>query len=264
MNQYNIEKYSGKNINKFIDTPFIPGAPVTLAAMSDRYPKLSDAIRSYGISVVPVTSYKCNTANPESSHADMQILPVGGRKAALIKNNDKLNDVLLDFGFERVFVEEIPESFAYPECTRLNFAILGRNIIGNFKHLNENNLELFNRFNKIPVRQGYAKCSTAIVTQNSVITSDCSIHKACLQNGIDCLKISEGHISLCSRYGGFIGGACFLIDSKTLAFTGNIKSHPDYINIKSFCSNYGVSLLSLTNDALCDVGGIVPLMQSDG
>lgn len=263
MNKYKVEKYHDKNIYKFIDIPFIPDAPVTLVAMSDKFSKLSDAIRSYGITVIPVTSYKGNTANPESSHADMQILPLGREKTVLIKNNDKLNNILLDSGFERTFVEEIPESFAYPECTRLNFAIVGKNIVGNFKHCDENTLKLFDSFNKISVKQGYAKCSTAIVTKNSVITSDCSIHKACLASGIDCLKISEGHISLCSRYGGFIGGACFLIDSKMLAFTGNIKSHPDYINIKSFCLNYGVSLVSLTKDTLYDVGGIVPLMQSD-
>lgn len=261
MKYYKISNYHDKKVEKFINTPFIPTSYVTLAAMSDKYPNLIATVENYGIRVIPVSSYKDNTANVEASHADMQILPLGGRKLALIENNDKLNSQLLDLGFEPVFVGEIPESFQYPECVRLNFALAGRNVIGCFKYCDGNILSLLESFNKISVKQGYAKCSVAIVSQNAVITSDSAIHKACLSNGIDSLKICEGNISLCERYGGFIGGACFLLESGTLAFTGDIKAHPDYIKIKSFCLNYGVSLLSLTSDTLCDVGGIVPLMQ---
>lgn len=195
----------------------------------------------------------------------MQILHLGDNRIALLSGNDEFNDKIknefsnhhLDITFTKGKITE----FKYPDCVKLNFALVGNNSIGCFKYCDENILKALESYKKINVSQGYAKCSTAIVGENAIITSDVSIYKTAQLYGIDCLKISEGNIYLCERYGGFIGGTCCLIDKNTLAFTGDIKRHPDYIEIKAFCSNYGVNLLSLTDNILCDVGGIVPLLQ---
>lgn len=182
----------------------------------------------------------------------------------VLKNNAVLNSEIIRYGFAVIDTEsDIYDAFKYPQCVKLNCTIIGNNIIGNFKYMDRKVKSLLPNCNFINVNQGYAKCSTAIVSDNAVITSDVSIYNAAKENKIDCLKISEGHISLCDKYHGFIGGTCFKIDKNTLAFTGDITLHPDYINIKAFCKNYGVNLLSLTKMKLTDIGGIIPLKITD-
>ena len=41
--------------------------------------------------------------------------------------------------------------------------------------------------------QSYAKCSSAVVGENAIITSDESIYRVCIENKIDVLKISVGY-----------------------------------------------------------------------
>lgn len=56
---------------------------------------------------------------------------------------------------------------------------------------------------------------------------------------------------------GFIGGASGLINKNLLCFNGDIKTHPDYENINSFCKNVGVEVYSLNKGMLKDIGSII-------
>lgn len=257
--------FINKLVDKFIDKASLPTEKVTLAAVSASYPKIIEALNLLGIRTILTEPYKNNINNPESTHADMQILHLGYDRIVLLcknnKFNDKLNCEFINKKADIIYTSSPIKDFKYPQCVKLNIALVGNNAIGCFKYCDEAVLKALDGYNLINVNQGYAKCSTAIVNDNAIITSDNSISTASKKSGIDCLKISEGYIYLCEKYSGFIGGACFMIDKNTLAFTGDISCHPDYISIKTFCANYGINLLSLTNDILCDVGGIVPLMQ---
>ena len=228
------------------------------AVVSGQYPEFVTALKDFDFNIIEVCSYKDNINNPESFHADMQILNIKDN-VILIKNNDYLNKQFINStSKEIIFTDEPITKFTYPKCVKLNIAIVGNYAIGNFKYTDNSVITVLGKYhyNLINVRQGYAKCSTAIVGDGAVITSDTSIFRA-VQGKIDCLKIKEGYISLCEKYGGFIGGSSFLLDKSTLAFTGDITAHPDYINIKSFCRNHGVDVLSLSKAPLCDVGGVV-------
>lgn len=246
----------------FISAPFLPKNSVTLAAVSCQNQSAIKALKESGIEAIKVYPYKNLTANPEAAHADMQLLPIGGSSIIALKGNDVLNNVLADNGFEvRLTSSEIID-FKYPNCVKLNCAVVGNSIICNERYIDETVRNEFSGKSVINVSQGYAKCSTAIVAENAVITSDDSVYKAAVRNKIDCLKITEGHIELCERYHGFIGGACFKAEKGILAFIGDIRTHPDYINIKSFCLNYGVNILSLMSGNLTDIGGVVPLKEA--
>lgn len=235
-----------------------------LAIVSGECPEVRAALSDCGLEVIEVIPYGNNRENPEAVHADMQVLRIG-QKIVLLKDNDELNnriiDRIRDNTYEIFYTDSKIENFVYPECVKLNIALVGKNAIGNFRYADSavSNILSRSEYTAINVKQGYAKCSTAVVEDNAVITSDSSVYKSAIENGIDCLKISQGHIELCERYGGFIGGACFLLDKSTLAFTGDITDHPDYINIKGFCLNYGVRLFSLVHAPLLDVGGVVLL-----
>lgn len=227
-----------------------------LAAVSYKYTKIIRSIESLGIDTVSVPPYMGLYDNPESSHADMQLLRVDNTLIMLSGNDILNNNIIGETTLNTIFAESIGKEFSYPRCVKLNIAVFGRTAIGNFKYTDKTVLNTLNDFRLINVNQGYAKCSTAIVSDNAVITSDESIYKVCTENNIDCLKINSGHIELCEKYGGFIGGCCFLYDG-ALMFTGKIENHPDFDSIRSFCANYSVQTYSLTNDTLSDVGGVV-------
>ena len=232
------------------------------AVISGEFPEFVTILKHLDFEVIKTRPYKNNFDNPESSHADMQALNIDNKAVILLKDNIYLNSQIIDktknSSIEFIFTEKAFDEFKYPECVKLNIAIVGHYAICNFKYSDKaviNTLKKYN-YELINVNQGYAKCSVSVVGDEAVITSDNSIFRA-VQGKIDCLKIQEGHIYLCEKYGGFIGGSSFLSDKSTLAFTGDITAHPDYINIKSFCRNHGVDVMSLSKSPLCDVGGVV-------
>ena len=112
------------------------------------------------------------------------------------------------------------------------------------EELKRKNIKLIN------VNQGYAKCSSA-VCKEGIITADESIYSACVECGIDVLRITPGHIELSGYDYGFIGGASGLIDGK-VTFFGDISKHPDHSKIKEFC-NFDY----FGNFPLTDVGTIM-------
>ena len=226
------------------------------AAVSYRYKGIIQILSSMGLEVIEVPSYNEETENYESSHADMQILKVDN-VLFLLKDNDKFNDKIIDKTCDIIkYTDKSISKFVYPDCVKLNMAVIGRKIIANTHYIDHSIVNAFPDYDLIHVSQGYAKCSSAIVSDKAVITSDESIYKACISNNIDCLRIQPGYISLCERYGGFIGGSCFQLND-ILYFTGNLEPHPDYESIKAFCLNYSVHVRSLANSPLTDVGGVV-------
>ena len=110
----------------------------------------------------------------------------------------------------------------------------------------------------INVKQGYAKCSCAAVSDHAIITADNGIIRSLEDNPIDVLSIGKGSIRLDGADTGFIGGASgYDKDRKTLYFCGNIKEHPDYNSIKRFCNEQDTQIVSLNDDHLTDIGGII-------
>ena len=118
----------------------------------------------------------------------------------------------------------------------------------------ENGIEI------VDVKQGYTRCSTAVIGKNSAITADSTIYNALTKNGIDVLKIDSGSIRLDGYDYGFIGGACTMIDDGTVAFFGDIKTHPNFRKIERFCIIHNVRIINLAeNKPLTDVGGAVKI-----
>jgi hypothetical protein len=129
-------------------------------------------------------------------------------------------------------ITELPYSISspYPNDVRLNALILGDNAIVNQLTIGKEILDyiISKNYRIISVKQGYAKCSTVVIDENSIITSDNGIARAAEQAGIEVLKITEGFIRLKDFEYGFIGGACGKISKNKIAFCGRIQDHPDY------------------------------------
>ena len=94
------------------------------------------------------------------------------------------------------------------------------------------------------------------------ITADKNISNTAIKNNIDVLLIENKGIILKGYNEGFIGGATGLIENNLLAVNGNIKLHKDYIRIKQFCREYGVDIVSLSDEPICDIGSIIRLENS--
>ena len=217
-----------------------------------------NALARYGFRPVKVKPYRGQIGNPESTHADMQILTVNNT-VVLLRNNTEFNSRVLPLLNDKrvVYTEKEISEFKYPDCIKLNVLIVGNNAVLNLAHADRNVIQTLDGYDLINVNQGYAKCCCAVVDDHSIITSDESICKAASDNNIDCLKITSGFIELCDKYYGFIGGCSFKSDNDTLVFTGDITAHPDFDRIHNFCRERCVRIHSLIDKPLYDVGGII-------
>lgn len=106
-------------------------------------------------------------------------------------------------------------------------------------------------------RQGYVKCSVAVVDSESYITADKGIYAQLAALKKNVLLIEPYNIGLSGYSYGFIGGASGMIKPDTLAFFGDIRTHGSYENIKAFLDNIGINMLSLCEGELYDYGGMI-------
>ena len=245
---------------RYVAEPNIPEAEITSAALC-RKSKAFDAISSMGIAVVPVLETD-KLSGATASHADLQLLHLGGNKIIDASCCDETKDMLKSLEFE-VKIAQKELSDGYPNDCVLNALIIGSRIICSGKVMDP----LIGSFAKetgrevLNVKQGYARCSCAVINKNAVITADAGICDAAKAAGMDVLLIHAGYIELEGYDTGFIGGCCGLIAPDVLATTGNITEHIDGENMRAFARNYGVYIEPLSPGTLIDVGGIIPLTE---
>lgn len=244
---------------QFLETPNLPEADVCLAAVSGTYGVFVHALEKMGVKVIPVCS---NGKLHESvkDHADLMIHHLGGNQVFIAANEPALKSAMQKFGF---CVMELTSQVLspYPNDVKLNSARLGKKLIANPKTTALELMEfcLKQEIRIIPVKQGYAKCSAAIIDEHSIITSDRGIARAAAREKIDVLLIRPGHILLRGCGYGFIGGACGKIGKDKIAFAGRIQEHPDYLQIRDFLQVRGIKAIVLADCPLTDIGGILPL-----
>lgn len=225
--------------------------------MSDKYPCFVKEIEKLGHTVISSDTVDTFPI-PEQKHADMQILPIN-------------NDIFL-INECTVLAEKLPKERLlfcykkagnkYPEDILLNFLYLNNTLYGKLSAIDKNLVDFCeeNSIKTVNINQGYARCSTLVLNEKAVITSDLSIEKALKKDGVEVLLISSGNIILDGYDYGFIGGASGKIDENTVVFLGNITNHPDYRRIENFCENHNTSIKIICKDMpLTDIGGIVKI-----
>lgn len=253
------------NSEKVINIPHLPTNEVKSVVMSVQNKQLVSRVEELGIKIIPTDKIK-SFAEYENTHSDMQMLQVDDKTVFVADECTSLIANLVQY-FEKV----IPIKFlcsnknicSYPHNILLNSVVINNKLFCKKTLSSAEIVKTFENknYNIISINQGYAKCSTSIVNDSAIITADSSIYKAAINNGFDVLKITNGDIKLNGVNYGFIGGACGKLDKDILAFCGNIKMHRDYENIKCFCKNHGVNLLSLDIGELVDIGGILPITE---
>ena len=224
--------------------------------LSEKHPEFAQRLRALGYHTIP-TDHIDAYIPYESDHADMQCLIIN-RTAFISDHCDTLINALQSAYTVALCKSDI--TGRYPASVALNAAVIGKNVICRADALDPSirtYCEL-NGYRINHVRQGYAKCSCAVVGDNALITADHGIYRSLSSCSISALLIEEGRVALDGADYGFIGGASgYDADKNTLYFSGSIDLHPDGARIKEFCCRYGVKAISLTDGPLTDIGGMI-------
>lgn len=240
---------------------FLPNLPfddVKVVAMSTINRELCKRVGELGIEIIPSETLDKLLAF-EKSHIDIQMLHYDKDTVFVLNECTNLKKDLESY-FKNIITINKKIERKYPNNVLLNAVSIDNKIICNYDTVDSTIKKKMeqNRTYVYRVKQGYTKCSTCIVTEDSIITSDKSIYNA-TQNDFDVLLIEPGYIDLPGTNYGFIGGCSFKMNKSILAFTGEIKNHPNYNCIKAFCRNHNVYTESLMNRNLLDIGSIIPI-----
>lgn len=214
--------------------------------------KFAEALAEFGFDTI------CMPENPNldkrlAFHADLSLIALQNGKLVaaphLVQTGlfSHLSCGLITAGRKQVS--------AYPGDISLCACVAGDFLICNKAYTDKSVLQNFDG-QVIDVKQGYASCSICALPGDAIISADDGIIKAAKSRGIETLKIEPGHVRLEGFDTGFIGGASFCTDS-SLYFFGDISLHPSFDQIESFAKAHGVTIHSLINDCLTDIGGAV-------
>lgn len=144
----------------------------------------------------------------------------------------------------------------YPYDICLNALSLKEIFLHNLKYTDLNLKNVIKNKKLLNVKQGYTKCSAAVVNAYAVMTSDKGIYDCLICQGIDVLLLPSGHIDLPGLNYGFIGGCCGLLDEGTIAFYGDLNEYFYKKEVLNFLIKHDVRPVSLGKGNLIDRGSI--------
>ena len=243
----------------WVTTPNLPEHHVTTVAVSAQAQSVIAALERRNIQVlrIPVSTL---FAAPVAAHTDLRCWLCGDGSGLCTDEAVQVEFEKMDVHLYRTNVYKFSE---YPQDCSLNAAQVGHYVFANPACICVELLQLFDRQNLtlVPVKQGYAKCSTAVVCEDAIMTADRGIAKAARQIGLDALLLEPGYVALPGYPYGFLGGVCGKLDADTLAFAGCVQRHPQADLILRFLEKHGVKAVSLYEGPLQDIGGILPVAE---
>ena len=215
--------------------------------------KCKNSIEKMGYRTVLLPDYS-RLSSAVCSHADM-IMFFDGKRLIMQKDYFEENSHLFEgIDLELCLTEEDIRS-NYPFDIAFNAVLTNGGILFSKTEYTSEAVKAAAR-QLVKVNQGYTACSTCRVADKAFITADEGLYKVYTENGIDCLKISQGAIELPGCNYGFIGGASVVLGDM-ICFFGRIEDHPDYLSVKNFAKKYGKELISLSDEKITDIGGAV-------
>jgi hypothetical protein len=196
-------------------------------------------IESKGYKAVSIATANI-VGEPISCHPDIMLCKMGVRDGSPVMLGDR--KLLRD---------------TYPDDAIFCAACTGKYYIHNLDITLPDHLEKAEAMAMVPVHveQGYAKCNIVIVDEESIITSDAGVAKACREAGMDVLEVTPGHVELPGFDTGFLGGASGRLGDEII-FHGDITKHPDFDDIFTFIEGKGLTC-KWFDFPLKDIGSIL-------
>ena len=109
------------------------------------------------------------------------------------------------------------------------------------------------------VNQGYTKCAAVPIGETALITGDHGIASIASQLSFQCLHVSENDIRLPGYDHGFIGGCTSFAPYAKLDavfFCGDLSLLPQAEQIRSFCTERGITPIEIKGHDMTDVGTV--------
>lgn len=154
----------------------------------------------------------------------------------------------------------LPATGLYPADTRYNALVVGGCLI----HGPETDPRILERYtDRIPVKQGYVRCSLLPVDDQSLITSDRGLARA-LSHRYEVLTIEPGTIGLPGFPYGFIGGASGCLDPLAVHLTGDPGEGTEGSRIRKFCEKHRRALCYPAKLPWLDLGSLIPVDKQGG
>ncbi len=247
-----------------VEIPNLPTNDVVVVIIDKRASnKIKETLKQQNILLIETLPHP-DIYNAVANHPDIMFHHIQGNIIVYAPNTpQQLVDELTALGFDMLKGQAVLNN-KYPYTIAYNIARVGKYAFHNTKYTDPivKKLLIARGIEFIHVNQGYSKCLTCIINENSIITSDNDIYKKAKAAEIDALLIEpDKSIRLEPFDMGFIGGATGLIGRNRLAITGNLKFHKNYKEILSFLSLKNVDMVMLNDDRLMDLGTIIPIIQ---
>lgn len=183
-----------------------------------------------------------------SGHSDIFYTKINNQ--VIVAPNAEIKEQQFILGKEKV-EEKYPKDVLYNVCQ------IGKKVIGS--KCTDKSIRP-----DIIVKQGYVKCSIAVTSNNSCITSDKGIAKVLKCNNIDVLYVEENNIKLLKKNAtvstmkGFIGGATLAFDDKFVLF-GDSNNLRNKDKIMKHLNKYNLELVDFKGLDIYDYGGGIVL-----
>jgi predicted Fe-Mo cluster-binding NifX family protein len=216
-------------------------------------PEESESLKKLGLDII--LCQPCRELYPSlCGHPDMQLTIIDNKNIVVHKHMDeKMIQQLSSLGVNLINSNsELNEN--YPQDIILNSLIMGDIFIHKINTTDPVLLKMVKEKKLINVKQGYTKCSTAVLHDKAAVTSDLGIAEVLRKEGVDVLLIPSGDIDLPGLNYGFIGGACGLIDEGRLAFFGELNHYAYGSQVLAFLEKHHIEPVYLKRGRLVDRG----------
>lgn len=197
-------------------------------------------IKSLGHSITKIEN-ATTVLEPLACHSDMFMCKMGAAPESVV--------------FHGMAAKLSPK---YPDDVRYNAVSTGKYFIHNTAFTDRELLRLSKALSQtlINVRQGYTKCSTVVVDEDSIITYDKAIAMPALNAGLNVLLTKPGQVELPGFNEGFLGGCSGRIDDEII-FHGNLSAHSDFKKIVDFIEKRNLKCKWFEDFPLTDIGSII-------
>jgi hypothetical protein len=241
--------------------PFIPLKMADLVIVDGRVDEeILNNLKRLNLKIIQTT--KCKEVEDSISyHPDIVIHPINNNTLLIAPNVfDYYEEKFHGLGIKIIKGEKFLHR-RYPDDIAYNVGRLKGIAIHNFKYTDEKLKYYLERENLklIDVKQGYSKCSMAIVGEMSAITSDYPIYEKLTSIGCKVLLIQPGHILLKGQNYGFIGGTTGNLSEDTIIISGSLCSHPEEKKILDFIKKNNKKVVFLSKKKIVDIGTIISL-----
>lgn len=211
-----------------------------------------------GLVRIPLPKSK-DVYNSISSHPDIFIFAMDYRTIVCAPSlYEYITSSLNTTNFDIIKAKSDPRG-NYPQTCVLNAVRLGARILHNSKYTDPAILDLAHKadLELVSVSQGYTRCSAIPVGHNAIITCDGGIAKTVKDIGVEVKLVSAGSVSLPGESYGFIGGATGITPDNKIIFLGDIRQHPDHVNIKLFLDEHEIGYEYIADLPLLDAGSLI-------